>query len=126
MLSQVHHVLELPTLEVENCPVAWAGQINGKKYKPTIVWRKLLRDSSRYEFYMLVALQAQATSTLSTTLLLCDILASRMLSSFKYLVNVNNNLLSYYLVNGIYPTLAIFISTVSFAVSKKDKNLPTC
>lgn len=107
----------------KNCPVAWAGQFTGKEKDPTVVL-EAIADGELWIWgcYFGSPGSMNDINVLDTSPLVVDILHGRLLPSFEYALQGKKRKMCYYLVDGIYPKWAIFVSTIAHAVSKKDKH----
>ncbi|CAH9101109.1 unnamed protein product [Cuscuta epithymum] len=99
--------------EWRNCPTAWAGQFTGHKHKPTIV----LEAVASYDTWIWHAFFGTAGSNNDLNVLACSPVFDAVVNGCAPQVNymVNNNVYNqcYYLADGIYPTWATFVKTIS-------------
>lgn len=107
----------------KNCPVAWAGQYKGKEKAPTVVL-EAIADGELWIWGCFFGSPGSMNdiNVLDASTLVADILEGRALPSFEYKVGNRIRKQCYYLVDGIYPKWAIFVSTIAEAVSRKERH----
>ncbi|CAN0846537.1 hypothetical protein LINGRAHAP2_LOCUS4501 [Linum grandiflorum] len=107
--------------EWKNCPTAWAGQYTGYKKKPTIV----LEAVASYDTWIWHAFFGTPESNNDINTLgvspLFDEAVRGFLPKVSYEVNGTMYNQCYYLADGIYPSWAIFVKTISNPNNQKMK-----
>ncbi|XP_057774868.1 uncharacterized protein LOC130993849 [Salvia miltiorrhiza] len=107
--------------EWKNCPTAWAGQYAGRSGKPTII----LEAVASYDLWIWHAFfgtpgSCNDINVLHRSPVFSDILEGRA-PNISYVVNGRQNDRAYYLTDGIYPSWAAFVKTISSPVLRKHK-----
>ncbi|XP_057793458.1 uncharacterized protein LOC131010081 [Salvia miltiorrhiza] len=107
--------------ELNNCPTAWAGQYAGRSGKPTII----LEAVASYDLWIWHAFfgtpgSCNDINVLHRSPVFSDILEGRT-PKISYAVNGRRNDRAYYLTDGIYPSWAAFVKTISSSVLRKHE-----
>lgn len=107
--------------EWKNCPKAWAGQFAGRHGKPTII----LEAVASYDLWIWHAFFGTPGShndinVLHKSPVFSDILEGRA-PKVSYVVNGRECNMGYYLTDGIYPSWAAFVKSISSPVIQKHK-----
>ena len=105
----------------KNCPKAWAGQYKGKEEGPTVV----LEAIASYDLWIWHAYFGMPGSNNDINVLDRSPLFSSLVQgkspACQYLVNGREYNQGYYLADGIYPTWAVFVKTISQPMTQKHK-----
>lgn len=106
----------------KNCPVAWAGQFKGKEKQPTVVL-EAIADGELWIWGCNFGSPGSLNdiNVLDTSPLRSAILEGKVLPGFKYVLNNKTRECTYYLVDGIYPLWAIFVTTISEPSNRKER-----
>ncbi|XP_057803251.1 uncharacterized protein LOC131018553 [Salvia miltiorrhiza] len=110
--------------EWKNCPTAWAGQYARRSGKPTII----LEAVASYDLWIWHAFfgtpgSCNDINVLHRSPVFSDILEGRS-PNISYVVNGRQNDRAYYLTDGICPSWAAFVKTISSPVLRKHKLFP--
>ncbi|CAL8167462.1 unnamed protein product [Prunus armeniaca] len=99
--------------EWDNYPIAWACQFTGYQHKPTIV----LKAVASYDTWMWHAFFGVVGSNNDINVLahfpLFNDVVNGVSPHIQYIVNRNEYNLGYYLADGIYPSWATLVNTIS-------------
>lgn len=106
----------------KNCPIGLAGQFSGKERTPTLVLEAIC-DPDLFIYYSyfgspgsLNDLNILSQSTIRRALLSRDF----DLKTNEYVINRNPRDWLYFLVDGIYPPWAIFMSTIGEPLNEQE------
>ncbi|KAJ9537042.1 LOW QUALITY PROTEIN: hypothetical protein OSB04_029775 [Centaurea solstitialis] len=107
--------------EWKNCPSAWAGQYTGRSGKPTII----LEVVASYDLWIWHAFFGTPSSLNDINVLyrspvFDDILTGRAPKLYR---DGRENNRAYYLTDGIYPSWATFVKSITFPTLQKHKLL---
>ncbi|KAK9057219.1 hypothetical protein SSX86_024586 [Deinandra increscens subsp. villosa] len=105
----------------KNCPSAWAGQYAGRSGKPTIV----LEAVASYDLWIWHAFfgtpgSCNDINVLDRSPLFDDVLSGRA-PNVSYTVNGRDYNMAYYLTDGIYPSWAAFVKSITSPQLRKHK-----
>ena len=106
----------------QNCPVAWAGQFQGKEKTPTIVL-EAIADGDLHIWHMFFGSPGSLNdiNILDRSPTIADIIGGKFPPSIEYTVNGKVRTLPYYLADGIYPDWAIFAKTIREGQSEAER-----
>jgi len=105
----------------KNCPTAWHGQYIGKEREPTIV----LEAVASYDLWIWHAFFGMPGShndinVLDRSSLFSDLMEGRAPAA-NFTINGNSYNMGYYLADGIYPSWATIVQTISHPQGQKKK-----
>ncbi|XP_023732268.1 uncharacterized protein LOC111880096 [Lactuca sativa] len=107
--------------EWKNCPTAWAGQYAGRSGKTTII----LEVVSSYDLWIWHAFFGTPGSCNDINVLqrspLFDYVLAARAPKVSYTMNDGENNMAYYLTDGIYPSWAAFVKSISSPQLRKHK-----
>ncbi|XP_057780013.1 uncharacterized protein LOC130998617 [Salvia miltiorrhiza] len=106
--------------EWKNCPNAWAGQYTGRSEKPTII----LEVVASYDLWIWHAFfgtpgSCNDINVLHRSPVFNDVLEGRT-PKVNYVVNGRHYDRAYYLTDGIYPSWAVFVKSISCSLNTKS------
>ncbi|KAI3778281.1 hypothetical protein L2E82_07462 [Cichorium intybus] len=107
--------------EWKNCPTAWAGQYAGRSGKTTII----LEAVASYDLWIWHAFfgtpgSCNDINVLHRSPIFSDVLAGRA-PNVSYVVNGRESNMTYYLTDGIYPSWAAFVKSITAPQIRKHK-----
>ncbi|XP_057777007.1 uncharacterized protein LOC130995657 [Salvia miltiorrhiza] len=107
--------------EWKNCPNAWAGQYTGRSEKPTII----LEAVASYDLWIWHAFfgtpgSCNDINVLHRSPVFNDVLEGRA-PKVNYVVNGRHYDMAYYLTDGIYPSWAVFVKSITSPQIRKHK-----
>ncbi|XP_076903825.1 uncharacterized protein LOC143558992 [Bidens hawaiensis] len=105
----------------KNCPTAWAGQYAGRSGKPTII----LEAVASYDLWIWHAFfgtpgSCNDINVLQRSPIFDDVLSGRA-PNVSYVVNGREYNRTYYLTDGIYPSWAAFVKSITSPLLRKHK-----
>ncbi|GKC32581.1 putative nuclease HARBI1 [Tanacetum coccineum] len=105
----------------KNCPKGWAGQYAGRNGKPTII----LEAVASYDLWIWHAFfgtpgSCNDINVLHRSPVFNDVLEGRA-PKVSYVVNGNQKNMAYYLTDGIYPSWAAFVKSISSPQIRKHR-----
>ncbi|GKD55541.1 putative nuclease HARBI1, partial [Tanacetum coccineum] len=105
----------------KNCPTGWAGQYAGRSGKPTII----LEAVASYDLWIWHAFfgtpgSCNDINVLHRSPVFNDVLEGRA-PKVSYVVNGNQKNMAYYLTDGIYPSWAAFVKSISSPQIRKHR-----
>lgn len=107
--------------EWKNCPTAWHGQYKGKEKTPTLVLEAVAsQDTWIWHAFFGMPGSLNDINVLDRSYLFSS-LAEGARPAINYSVNGNNYEMGYYLVDGIYPSYATLIKSISHPYTEKQK-----
>lgn len=108
--------------EWKNCPVAWAGQFKGKEKKPTVVM-EAIADGELWIWQLSVGHPGSMNdlNVADNSKTISRLLSGEFPPRIPFTINGRARTLPYYLVDGIYPSWAVFVKSAKGATSAKTK-----
>ena len=106
----------------KNCPMAWAGQFQGKEKKPTIVL-EAIADAELWIWHACFGAPGSLNdiNVMDSSPTIGSILAGTFPPRFPYVIHGRFRSLPYYLADGIYPNWSIFVKTIKTPANSKEK-----
>ncbi|XXQ33541.1 DDE Tnp4 domain-containing protein [Plasmodiophora brassicae] len=109
----------------KNCPSAWAGMFTGKEHEPTVVIEAIADHECRiWHFFCGCPGSLNDLNVLDRSPVLNSQITGEM-PTVLYSVGQNEYSVPYYLVDGIYPGIHCFMSTISNPSSRAQKLFAT-
>lgn len=107
--------------EWKNCPTAWAGQYAGRSGKPTIILEAVAsHDLWIWHAFFGTPGTCNDINVLHRSPLFDDVLSGRA-PHVSYILNGREYNRAYYLTDGIYPSWAAFVKSISSPQLRKHK-----
>ncbi|KAI3521391.1 hypothetical protein L1887_10854 [Cichorium endivia] len=105
----------------KNCPTAWAGQYAGRSGKPTIILEAVAsHDLWIWHAFFGTPGSCNDINVLHRSPVFSDVLAGRA-PNVSYNVNGREYNRAYYLTDGIYPSWAAFVKSITSPLLRKHK-----
>jgi hypothetical protein len=109
----------------KNCPTAWAGQFTGKEKEPTMIL-EAVATKSRWIWHSFFGTPGTNNNIniLNRSPIFNNILNGQS-STVSFSINNTQFNLGYYLCDGIYPSWAAFVKSVSHPLDMATKHFNT-
>jgi Plant transposon protein len=110
-----------------SCPMAWAGQFKGKEKKPTISL-EAIADGELHIWHAFFGTPGSLNdiNVMDRSDFIYSIQLGKFPPRFQYKLNGNIYNQPYYLANSIYPSWMLFVKTIRYSETNKEKAFSAC